>query len=106
MKNESTTPELNAAVGKSAVQRFVMRDGYLPAFDGEPILGSCENCAHCMDQSDGPEYGPSWYACEKPGREFMGNLKGFPFKTAQKCCDLSIAFTVDWEAEAKKRGYA
>ena len=88
------------------VEPVVMRDGYLPAFDGEPILASCQHCAYCIDQSDGPEYGESWYACEKEGREFMSNLKGFPFRTPQKCCSLSIAFTVDWAAEAKKMGYA
>lgn len=83
-----------------------MHDGYLPAFDGEQILASCNNCTWCMDESDGPEYGPPWYACEKPGREFVSNLKSLPFKTPQKCCELDIAFTVDWEAEARKMGYA
>lgn len=90
------------AVGLSGVERHVMPDGYLPAFDGSPVLASCDNCSHCMDQSEGPEYGPSWYACEKPGREHMSNLKGFPFKTAQRCCELHIAHCVDWDAEAMK----
>ena len=84
---------------------IVMSERYLPDFEGNPILASCENCDFCIDQSDGPEYGPAWYACEKPGKEYMSNLKGFPFKSSQKCCVLSIAYTVDWEEEAKKLGY-
>lgn len=78
-----------------------MPAGHLPAFDGEPILASCENCTHRSDESDGPEYGPSYYACSKKGKEHMSNLKGYPFKTAQKCCDLHICYLVDWDAEAK-----
>ena len=87
-------------------ERVVMRDGHLPDFEGKPVLASCENCTHCMDQSDGPEYGPQWYACEHPEKGYMSNLKGFPFKTQQGCCELHMAFTIDWEAEAKKQGYA
>lgn len=82
--------------------RQVMPVGYLPAHDGEPILASCNNCMHCMDQSDGYEYGPPWYACEKEGKEHMSNLRGFPFNTAQKCCELHYAYLVDWDAEAAK----
>lgn len=84
------------------VDALVMPAGHLPDFEGKPVLASCEHCAHLSDQSDGPEYGPSWYACEKPGKEHMNNLKGFPFKTPQKCCELNIAFCVDWKAEAKR----
>lgn len=76
-----------------------MEKGYLPDFEGKPILASCENCAFCVDESDGPEYGPSWYVCEKTGKEHMSNLKGFPFKTAQKCCELHYVHLVDWEKE-------
>ena len=83
-----------------------MNAGYLPDFEGKPVLASCENCSHCSDLSDGYEYGGPFYGCEKVGKKHMGNLKGFPFKTPQKCCDLDIAFTVDWEAEAKKNGFA
>ena len=83
-----------------------MIDGHLPDFEGNPVLASCDHCMHCRDQSDGPEYGPAWYACEHPEKTHMSNLKSFPFKTAQKCCELSIAFTVNWSAEARKRGYA
>ncbi len=75
---------------------------FLADFEGKPILASCKNCHYCTDESDGPEYGPAWYACEKPGKEHMSNLKGFPFKTAQKCCELHIAFSIDWEEEARK----
>ena len=82
-----------------------MEDGYLPDFEGKPVLASCDNCHYRMDQSDGPEYGPAWYACEKPGKEHMSNLKGFPFKTPQKCCELNTAFLVDWGEEAKNQGY-
>ena len=67
------------------------------------VLASCINCKWNMDQSDGPEYGGAWYACEKPGNEYMGNLNGFPFKTPQKCCDLSFVHMIDWEKEAAKQ---
>ena len=77
-------------------------DGKLPDFEGKPVLANCLNCAWKSNQSDGPEYGPSWYACEKPGSKHMSNLKGFPFKTPQKCCKLHIAYTVDWKKEADK----
>ena len=77
-----------------------MDDGYLPDFEGKPVLASCENCTHCFDDSDGPEYGPAFYNCDK--NPHMANLKGFPFRTPQKCCDLSIAYSVDWAAETMK----
>lgn len=83
----------------------VMREGYLPDFEGKPVLASCENCMYCMDQSDGPEYGLPWYACENESKSHMSNLKGFPFKTPQKCCQLDIAYAVDWAEEARKQGY-
>ena len=75
---------------------------YLPDFEGKPVLASCYNCDWRMDQSDGPEYGSPWYACEKPGKEHMSNLKGFPFRTPQKCCELDIGHTIDWAAEARE----
>ena len=90
----------------SGVERFVMRDGYLPDFKGRPVLASCENCTDCADQSDGPEYGPAWCACENETKSHMSNLKGFPFKTAQKCCRLATYHLIDWHEEAKKLGYA
>lgn len=80
-----------------------MPDGHLPDFEGKPILASCMHCSHCSDDSDGPEYGPAYWVCEK--KEHMSNLKSFPFKTAQKCCELHISFTIDWDAEAAKLGY-
>ena len=40
-----------------SVQTVVMRYGYLPAFDGEAILASCDHCSFCSDASDGLEYG-------------------------------------------------
>ncbi|MCH6256699.1 hypothetical protein MLD52_09085 [Puniceicoccaceae bacterium K14] len=97
----SQSTETRAAKGRSN-NGVVMPDGHLPAFDGEPILASCKNCGWCTDQSDGYEYGPPWYTCEKKGKEHMSNLKGFPFKTAQKCCELDITYLVDWAAEARK----
>ena len=77
--------------------------GYLPDFEGKPVLASCVHCKHCEDVSDGPEYGPSYYECNK--KPHISNLKSFPFKTPQKCCSLNIGFTVDWDAEAKRMGY-
>lgn len=80
-----------------------MKDGYLPDFEGKPVIASCKSCAHCFDDSDGWEYGPPFYSCEKRPR--MANLKGFPFKSSQKCCELHFSFLVDWDAEAKKQGW-
>ena len=101
MEAESNKAE-NEKTGSGHLQHLVMHDGYLPAFDGTPILASCEHCTDCSDVSDGPEYGPAWYVCDK--KPHMSNLKGFPFKTAQKCCILSIGFTADWDTIAKEDG--
>ncbi len=83
-------------------ENIIMPDGYLPDYKGDPILASCINCQHNSDISDGPECGGPFFACEKPGKEYMSNLKYWPFKTAQKCCDLHIMYTVDWDAEIKR----
>ena len=49
-------------------------------------LANCESCPHIEDVSDGWEYGQGpYYVCSKPGKQHMGNLRGFPFKTEQKC---------------------
>ena len=74
--------------------------GHLPDFEGKPVLASCTNCEHCFDDSDGWEYGPAFYNCDKNPK--MANLKGFPFKTPQKCCELNISFMVNWDEEYKK----
>jgi len=76
--------------------------GHLPALKGKPVIASCENCAHCVDQSDGAEYGSSFYGCEKKGQERMSNLRGFPFRTAQKCCELHFVHLIDWDPEHLK----
>ncbi|MFT5766722.1 MAG: hypothetical protein ACI9DH_000541 [Halioglobus sp.] len=75
-------------------------NGCLPDFEGKPIKASCTHCSHCFDDSDGPEYGSAFYNCDK--KPHMSNLKGFPFKTSQKCCSLDIGHTIDWAVEAKK----
>ena len=79
-----------------------MEKGYLPDFDGKPILASCQNCEHKEDVSDGYEYGGPFYACTKEGKEHMSNLKGWPFKTPQKCCDLHSMHTTNWAAIAEQ----
>ena len=49
-------------------------------------IANCNNCRHIDDVGDGWEYGmPPWWVCEKPGKQHMSNLKGYPFKTKQKC---------------------
>jgi len=78
----------------------VVETGYLADFKGKPVIASCVHCNHCEDDSDGWEYGPAFYICNK--KPHMSNLKGFPFKTSQKCCELHFSFLVDWDAEAKK----
>jgi hypothetical protein len=78
----------------------VIEVGYLPNFEGEPVLASCNHCSYCEDDSDGWEYGPAYYICNK--KPHMSNLKGFPFQTAQKCCVLHFSFMVDWNAVAEK----
>ena len=80
-----------------------MKDGYLPGFGGNPILASCENCTHCVDVSDGVEYGPAFFVCEK--KPSISNLKSFPFQLAQKCCELHFSHMTDWGAEARKSGF-
>ena len=81
----------------------ICTDGMLPDFEGKPIEASCINCRHNEDISDGPEYSNyPWRACTKRGKEHMSNLKGFPFSTPQKCCELNIAFTVDWDKVARE----
>lgn len=74
----------------------VLKPGFLQDVWGNGVLGSCENCDGCSDESDGPEYGPPWYVCHK--KPHMSNLRGFPFKTAQKCCELAFYHFVDWDA--------
>lgn len=86
------------------MSKVIATDGTLPDFEGKPILASCINCAHKEDVSDGPEYGGPFYACTKPGKEHMTNLKGFPFKAPQNCCELHIAFMHDWDAKEKHAG--
>ena len=105
MKNELSEQNETEQEKVCPKERVVMSDGYLPDFENKPVLASCKNCCHCEDVSDGPEYGSPFYACTKEGKEHMSNLKGFPFKTTQKCCELHIAYLVDWEAEAKSNGY-
>jgi hypothetical protein len=87
---------------------LIASDGTLPDFEGKPVVASCINCTHNEDVGDGWEYGGSWYVCSKKGKEHISNLNGFPFKTPQKCCELHIAFTVDWnkkyEEEIKNGG--
>lgn len=82
---------MGCSVGEST------KTGYLPDVFGNPVLASCNNCEHCIDDSDGPEYGPPFFICGK--KPHMSNLKGFPFSSAQKCCDLHIAYLVDWSKE-------
>ncbi|TDF41945.1 hypothetical protein EYS14_03620 [Alteromonadaceae bacterium M269] len=84
-----------------AKQCIGVPEGYLPDFEGKPILASCKNCKYYEDVSDGPEYGGPYYSCTKEGKEHMANLIHWPFKTPQKCCELHIAYTVNWESEAK-----
>jgi len=70
-------------------------------FDGKPVIRSCINCSHNNDVSDGYEYGGPFYACTKAGKEYMSNLKYWPFKTPQKCFDLHSCYAVDWGKIAK-----
>lgn len=47
---------------------------------------SCLSCCHCRHETDG-DYGEiDWgWRCDKEGREFVSNLKSFPFKKNQEC---------------------
>ena len=62
----------------------------VPDISGDPVVTSCVNCNNCFDDSDGPEYGPVFYGCDK--NPHMANLKGFPFKTPQKCFEIHFAY--------------
>ena len=66
-------------------KELIQKNELLNAFIGGSGDCSCLTCPWVSDVSDGPEYGPSWYVCEKEGREFVSNLKWFPFKTPQPC---------------------
>lgn len=80
------------------VERGVMP----PALDfaGQEVPRNCENCEGLYDDSDGYEYGPPCMRCDiKP---HMENLKGFPFKTPQKCFEIAWWHMVDWDAEGRK----
>ena len=67
---------------------------------GKEIAETCENCEGLYDDSDGPEYGPPCPRCNR--KPHMENLKGFPFKTPQKCFEIHWSHLIDWDAEAKK----
>lgn len=61
---------------------------------------NCANCQGLYDDSDGPEYGPRYPRCSiKP---HMENLRGFPFRTPQRCFQIAWWHLVDWDAEAAK----
>ena len=75
---------------------------HLPDFKGEPILASCLNCAYLYDENDDPYSMTPWHVCNKEGREFMGNLKNFPFKSPQSCCELADWFLIDYESISKQ----
>lgn len=81
-----------------------MKEGYLPDFEGKPVLTSCKNCEYHEDVSDGYEYGGPYYACTKPGKEHMSNLKAWPFKTPQKCFAMHSMFVIDWAKIAEEEG--
>ena len=69
-------------------------------FAGQPVPRNCENCDGLYDDSDGPEYGPPCPSCSiKP---HMHYLKGFPFKTPQKCFQIAWWHLVDWDAEGER----
>lgn len=73
-----------------------------PALDfaGNEVLQNCENCDGLYDDSDGIEYGPPCPCCDiKPHMQY---LKGFPFKTPQKCFQIAWWHLVDWDAEGRK----
>lgn len=52
--------------------------------NSEALKSVCKNCAHCEDVN-GSDYGFPIYACTKPSRQHMSNLKGFPFNTELAC---------------------
>ena len=84
--------------GASPVDQLVMP----PAldFEGNEVPRNCENCDGLYDDGDGPEYGPPQPACGlKPQMHY---LKGFPFKTPQKCFQIAWWHMVDWDAEGRK----
>lgn len=74
----------------------VVRPGFAPDFHGNEIVLSCEHCAELYDDSDHEYGGMPWWCCDK--KPHMCNLKGFPFKTTQKCGRLNSMFLYDWDA--------
>jgi hypothetical protein len=56
------------------------------AHQKEPYARNCRFCLFCGEDDDGSDYPTrSWPVCEKKGREFVSNLKSFPFKKEQPC---------------------
>lgn len=86
------------------VEKISSIEELLPGYARTPFGGDikmeCLNCDHISDESDGLEYGPPWYACNK--KPNMSNLNGFPFKTPLKCWSTPWQATVDWDAEVRK----
>ena len=71
----------------------------------EELKPECVNCTFCSDVSEGYEYGQPnpIYACEKEGKEFVSNLKSFPFKKEQPCFVMNQLLTMtaeDWKKYA------
>lgn len=75
-------------------------------FNGDPVITNCMNCQHNNDVSDGPEYGGPYFACTKEGKEYMSNLKHWPFKTPQKCFDLHYIHHINFAEIARKEQLA
>lgn len=75
--------------------------GYVLAFNGEPIKKSCETCAYIYDDSD--SYQPAWWCCDwNNGEHSIDCLPTFPFKNGCKHFELHHVYTVDWDLEARE----
>ena len=75
---------------------------HLPDFERKPVLASCENCLYLENENDDLYSSELWHVCNKEGREFVSNLKHFPFKTPQSCCKLADWHLIDYAAIIKE----
>ncbi len=91
-------PEYNCSKDDNSSSH--MPTGYVSDANGNPVLTCCRNCDHIETVSDSSENTPASYICHQ--RPHMSNLQGFPFNTPQRCFELNLENSVDWDMDAER----